>query len=342
VTSSTPGVGRLLGLIVSMAGLVAAGACGGSSHPSSSTAGPATTVSTSGIGSSGGCAPSASAAGSGTLSLPLGGGSRTVIVHVPSGLSPTAKTALVLNLHGSGSTAAEQEVFTGMDRTADADGFLVAYPQGLIPNGSGFDWNVPGVPLFGGRPVPAGAADDVSALTQLVTALEARYCIDPARVFATGFSDGARLSSQLACDASTTFAAVAPVSGLRRPTPCPGTRPVPIVAFHGTADPVDPYAGNGQAYWTYSVLQAAQLWAVQDACAGPAATSLPASGVTLTQYSGCHNGASVELYTIQGEGHEWPGGPTMPAALTRTLGPQSSTVDANTTMWAFFQAHPLR
>ena len=47
----------------------------------------------------------------------------------------------MLNLHGSGSTAAQQEVFSGMDRVADAGGFIVAYPQGAIASGSGFDWS---------------------------------------------------------------------------------------------------------------------------------------------------------------------------------------------------------
>ena len=58
----------------------------------------------------------------------------------------------------------------------------MAYPQALIPQGSGFDWNVPGVPLVGGEAVPAGAADDVAFLTQLVTSLRHAYCINPERV----------------------------------------------------------------------------------------------------------------------------------------------------------------
>jgi polyhydroxybutyrate depolymerase len=245
----------------------------------------------------------------------------------------------VLNLHGSGSTAAQQEALTGMDTSADQDGFLVAYPQGLIPSGAGFDWNIPGVPLFGGAPVPAGAADDVTFLTGLVTDLSGRYCVDSARVFATGLSGGGRMASQLACDASSTFAAVAPVAGLRLPSPCPATRPVSVVAFHGTADPVDPYGGHGQAYWTYSVPTAAQGWATRDGCPGPQTDT--GTGYTLTHYGGCASGTTVDLYSIDGEGHEWPGGPHLPSSITRVLGPQSDAIDANTAMWSFFSAHPL-
>jgi polyhydroxybutyrate depolymerase len=133
----------------------------------------------------------------------------------------------------------------------------VAYPQAAISDGRGYDWNVPNVPLVGGRPVPKGAANDVSFLEKSITYLESRYCVDAGRVFVTGVSGGGRMASQLGCDASTVIAAIAPVAGLRRPTPCPARRAVPVVAFHGTADPVDPYAGHGQRYWTYSVPEAA-------------------------------------------------------------------------------------
>jgi polyhydroxybutyrate depolymerase len=275
-----------------------------------------------------------------TLSLSIGGFTRTVIVHDPASTSKT-KRPLVLNLHGSGATALDQELFSGMNFTSDADGFIVAYPQGLIPDGTGFDWNVPGVPLTGGRAVPAGSANDVTFLTKLVGVLESKYCINKDEVYATGFSGGAREVSQLACDESGVFAAVAPVSGLRRPTPCPTTRAVPVIAFHGSNDEVDPFAGHGEAYWTYSVSTAAKDWAKQDHCSKKTTSSTPSKDVKLTAYAGCASGAAVELYEVMGEGHEWPGGPVMPATITSELGPQSSAIDANAVMWSFFEAHPL-
>jgi len=242
----------------------------------------------------------------------------------------------VLNMHGSGSTAETQEKFTGMDATADSAGFIVAYPQALIPDGTGFDWNIPRARLIRGRAVPAGAADDVSFLTTLVGRLGRRYCIDAHRVYATGFSGGARMSSQLGCDTSNVFAAVAPVSGLRLPTPCPAKQAVPVISFHGTVDPVDPYAGHGASYWTYSVPPAKVDWARHDGCASSPTVSHPASTVTLTTYAGCRNGATVELYSIKGEGHEWPDGPPLPRPYLAVLGPQSTAVDADRLIWAFF------
>jgi polyhydroxybutyrate depolymerase len=300
-------------------------------RPSSSTA-PAVAVSSAGCGA---------AAPGGTLDLRVGGRPRTVIVHLPPGYRPGVRTSLVLNFHGSGSTAQEQELFTGMDATADAGDFIVAYPQAVIADGTGDDWNIPGEPLIGGRAVPAGAPDDVVFAADLVSVLSQRYCIDRSRVYAVGFSGGARLASQLACDASNVFAAVAAVSGIRHPSPCPASRPVPVIAFHGTADPVDPYRGHGQAYWVESVPAAAADWARQNGCSPNPVTAVVHPGATSTRYEGCRHGATIELITLAGEGHEWPGGPALPRRITRRLGPQSDAVSADATLWAFFVAHPM-
>jgi len=320
-------------------------ACSSSTMSSSTTAttSAGTTVTTTpqvAAAPSPGCGTAASP-GTVTLTPTIDGKQRLAIVHVPTGYRATTPVPLVLNMHGSQSTALQQEGLTGMDATADADTFIVAYPQGDITAGTGFEWNVPDEPLLGGAAVPAGSPDDVSFLTQLVTLLGQRYCIDTNRVFATGFSGGARMASQVACDASNVFAAVAPVSGLRLPSPCPSTRPVPVIAFHGTADPVDPYAGNGQPYWTYSVPVAAQRWGSHNGCAATPQRRNFAPTVVITQYAPCTANAEVELLTIAGEGHEWPGGPHLPRSITRVLGPQSTAVSANDEMWQFFEAHPL-
>jgi len=294
-------------------------------------------------------APSAKAATSGCAGsspgtaisqFKINGFMRTVIVHVPVGYTNRTKLPLVLNLHGSGATAADQDVFSDMDVSANENDFIVAYPQGLISDGTGFDWNVPGQPLVGGRAVPKGSANDVKFLTSLVGVLEHTYCVNPSAVYATGFSGGARMVSQLACDESTIFAAVAPVSGLRHPTPCPAKRAVPVISFHGSDDHVDPFGGHGEAYWTYSVSTAAKEWAAQDHCSS-SPTTTTSTDVVLSTYSKCAKGAQVELYEITGEGHEWPGGPTMPSSITGLLGPQSDAVSANALMWSFFSSHRL-
>lgn len=263
-----------------------------------------------------------------TITVVSAGRSRIVVVRIPA--HTDRPVALVLNMHGSGGTAADEEIFSGMDQAADANGFIVGYPQGAIPLGGGFAWNVPGQPLSGGTPVPSDAADDAAFLADAIAAIEQKYGVDPKRVYATGMSGGARMASQVGCDLSAILAAVAPVAGLRFPAPCNSARPVPLISFHGTADAVNPYDGGGDAYWTYSVPIAAERWASHDGCGSTPVVSQAAPGVRLTSYVGCAGVAAVDLYTIDGTGHEWPGAPG-----------QTNAIDASTLMWRFFAAHPL-
>lgn len=262
------------------------------------------------------------------VTIVVDGQERRLLVHVPSRLERPA--ALVFNLHGSGGTPADEEALSDMDRVADQHGFLVAYAEGAIALGGGFAWNVPGQPLADGSSVAAGAPDDGVFLATAVTALGARYRIDPRRVFVTGMSGGGRMASQLACDLSRVIAAAAPVAGLRFPEPCASARRAPIISFHGTADTVNPYGGDGPPYWTYGVVTAAERWAAHDGCDAVPVVSSPATGVELRVYPGCLDGSTVALYTVTGAGHEWPGGPQQSAAL-----------DASAIMWDFFAAHPL-
>ena len=277
--------------------------------------------------------------GSTTLALTVNGFKRTVVVHVPQATTNVLPLPLVLNLHGTDGSAAGQEALTNMDATSDAKNFIVAYPQALIPVTTGFAWNVPGFPLYGNKAVPLNAANDVVFLSHLPKILEQMYCIDPAAVYATGYSGGAREVSQLACEASNVFAAVAPVDGLRRPTPCSAKRAVPIIAFHGSADPINPFAGHGQSYWTYSVSTAALYWARQDRCSTRPTVAAPVPGVRLTSYTRCSQGSVVRLYEILGEGHQWPGGPPVSPAQIALLGPQSNALNANAVIWSFFASH---
>ncbi len=75
---------------------------------------------------------------------------------------------------------------------------------------------------------------DVKFLTQLLDHLEAELCIDTSRVFSVGMSNGAQLSSLLACRLPNRIAGIAPIAGVEFNEPCHG-RPVPVIAFHGVA-----------------------------------------------------------------------------------------------------------
>ena len=98
--------------------------------------------------------------------------------------------------------------------------------------------------------------NDVQFLSRDSEVVSRRFCTATRRTYATGFSGGARMVSALACRIADKLAAIAPVAGLRagRPAPdepsvpevhdCLPARPVPVLAFHGQQDFVNPYLGN--------------------------------------------------------------------------------------------------
>jgi polyhydroxybutyrate depolymerase len=122
---------------------------------------------------------------------------------------------------------------------------------------------------------------------------------------------------------------------------CADSIPVPMIAFHGTADPIVPYVG-GKVWIAPEPFPAVSKWAADWArrnhCRPMAFDSLVTSDVTRSEYTGCAGNATVVLYTVKGGGHQWPGGKPI---LPWFLGPMSHSIDATSLMWAFFQEHPL-
>jgi polyhydroxybutyrate depolymerase len=229
---------------------------------------------------------------------------------------------LVINLHGLNSNAAQQERLSGMSRKADAAGFIVAYPEGL---GDPQTWH------FG--PGTEGAAD-LAFAHDLIMGLEQRLDIDSARIYATGISNGAQMANHLGCEMADVVAAIAPVSGgYFRAQRCDPIRPVPVIAFHGTADRVLPYAGQGQLL--LPVRDWAAHWAAHNGCGASPTISFQHGQVTGATWGGCHAGADVVLYTIDGGGHTWPG-----SKIALGLGITTQDISATDTIWEFFAAHP--
>ena len=128
----------------------------------------------------------------------------------------------------------------------------------------------------------------------------------------------------VACRLADRIAAVAPVAGLRAgraaapafaepdPGDCRPSKPVRVLAIHGTDDRTNPFPGGGGVRWGYSVEQAAARWATLDGCAVAPRSEAVSAHVTRLQFGGCAAG-TVTLYRIdapeaEGGGHIWPGG----------------------------------
>jgi polyhydroxybutyrate depolymerase len=282
------------------------------------------------------CAPRPGPNGERTISLDFGGITRTSIVHVPPGYSPDHGAALVLNFHGFTSDGLQEEVLSRMNAASDQLGFIVAYPYGV-----GASWNAG---------TCCGTAwtdsvDDVHFVRTLMTELSQSYCLDSRRIYATGMSNGGFLSHRLACEASDVFAAVAPVAGvLGIPmSECHPGRPVPILHFHGKADPVVPYDGGNPVVDIglnpvkfASVAETMNAWRTIDGCTGGEEVLYDVGDARCVSWGGCKGGAHVVLCSIEGGGHTWPGGVPVPP-----LGHTSADLSATLAMLGFFAAHPM-
>jgi poly(3-hydroxybutyrate) depolymerase len=172
---------------------------------------------------------------------------------------------------------------------------------------------------------------------------KSEYCIDPKRVFATGFSNGGFMSHRLGCEMADTFAAIAPVSGVLGipTTSCLPSRPVPVLDIHGTADPVVPYDGGPALKLLppiqfMSVDDTVSFWRSANACLSPAAIDYQNGDATCLRWGDCSGGVAVELCTLLGDGHQWPDS----AIVVPGLGNASRSLNATSFIIDWFLAHP--
>jgi polyhydroxybutyrate depolymerase len=269
-------------------------------------------------------------AGASTHSIEVGGVSRMYIVYRPASLPAAAP--LVVMLHGGFGSASQAEKSYGWDAEADQGHFLVAYPDGL-----NHAWNTGGGCC--GTPGRTNV-DDVGFITAMVAAIERQIPVDTGRVYATGISNGGIMAYTLACRTSV-FAAIGPDSATELGS-CAAPGPLSVIHIHGTADTRIPYqGGQGQGVAHIdgpSVPSLNARWRAIDHCAAPVART---AGTVTTATASCPGGRAVELITIAGAGHQWPGSAPKPL-IQRILGtdPPSTALDATQVIWQFFAAHP--
>ncbi len=282
--------------------------------------------------------------------LRVGDRERTYAVYVPAALA--RRPALVLALHGSMGDGEQMRAGTyyAFDELADRHGFAVAYPDGFEAH-----WN------DCRRVAPYRAntldIDDVGFLRALVARLEAELDVDPARVYATGMSNGGQMAYRLALEAPDLVAAVAPVAaGLpdAASLDCSARgQPIAVLILNGTMDPMNPFGGGRVALYgiwgdrgtVVSSDASAAYWA---ALAGhrappqrhryPDASPGDGSWAELLTF-GDGPGPEVAHLVVHGGGHTFPH-PRW--RYPRCIGPTNHDLDAASEIWAFFarQRHP--
>jgi polyhydroxybutyrate depolymerase len=279
-------------------------------------------------------APAAAApvpVGSSAHVITVGGVTRSYLVYRPAALPAAAP--LVVMLHGGFGSGSQAEKSYTWDAEADSGHFLVAYPDGLDRA-----WNAGGGCC--GTPGRTGT-DDIGFITAMVSAISRAVPVNRDRVYATGISNGGIMAYDLACH-TTIFAAIGPDSATELGG-CPDPAATSVIAIHGTADKNIPYdggEGDGVAQIDGPAVPAVNAsWRRTDRCAAPAVTT---AGTVTTSVAACPGGRAVQLITIAGAGHQWPG--AVPSPLVQRLlhtDPPSSALNATQVIWAFFAAHAL-
>jgi polyhydroxybutyrate depolymerase len=257
---------------------------------------------------------------------------RPYIAYVPVNYLPGTPAPLLVMFHGMGSTAEAHEAWLHLSALADEKTFLYAYPRGTV--------DVTGKRFWEGTDACCdiwdSKVDDVAYASAVIDDMEARYSVDPRRIYLFGHSNGGYMVHRLACDIGPRLAGVVSLAGLtyKDAAKCKTTSRLAVLQIHGDADENMNYNGGSVgAPWMApypSAHETVALWGAKNGCGALASTGqtldldskLAGAETTVERYGGCTAGA-VELWTIRGGRHQ-------PALNPRWYEP----------VWAFLSAHP--
>lgn len=270
--------------------------------------------------------------------MKVAGEERYYLLTVPAG-TDDEPAPVVFDFHGLMEGAELAAKASRLPELGTEEGFITVVPNG---RGNPVAWDF--------TPDPE-TNPDMAYVADMLDTLEAEQCVDTSRVYATGLSNGAMMTSAIACAYPDRFAAVAPVAGVM--ANCETTdRPVPMLAFHGTADPILLFNGgvgdlggllSGKA--DASDVPAADIegegypasvadWAIRNGCEDAFIDEQVDDDVIRRTYD-CPEGADVVFDIVEGGGHTWPGS-ELNAQLGAIMGPTTMSVDASAAMWEFF------
>ena len=277
------------------------------------------------------------------------GDNRWYLVTTPPAHDGTTPVPLVLDFHGLTEGATVHALHSELSAFAVANDFVVAFPQGT---GDPLRWNA--LPTSAEQNVDG--TGDLAYVDAVLDQLENDLCIDTSRVYATGLSNGAGMSSLLACARPDRFAAVAPIAGLRPPLECDAATTTPVLSIHGTIDPILIYNGGvgdlnsllggaGIEATPAAVIDgpgypaAARAWATHNGCAPDPVVTAVGDDVQHWVFD-CPSSSDVEFYVVIDGGHTWPGS-EFSRQIANIVGPTTFTISANQVMWDFFTRQRL-
>ena len=259
-----------------------------------------------------------------------GGFFREFIQYIPQSINENGENApIVFVLHGY--TSYDDWIFdySNFQTQADEHCFILIYPQGTIYQPTGeTHWNVGGW-------TSQSTTDDIDYIDSIIDYLDGNYLVNLNRIYSTGMSNGGFMSYVLACQLSHRIAGIASVTGTMTNQTfdeCDPKHPMPVMQIHGAKDNTVPYEGNDNMKPIDDVME---FWVNYNACnATPSETTIEDNdddglGGTLSVYNGCMNDVSVELYYLDGLGHQWPS----------IKGTRVFDIDSASVIWEFFSKY---
>ena len=265
--------------------------------------------------------------GENILSIKSGNHTRQYFLYIPAGYDGKKPIPLVLLFHGMGGSPKAILEFTGFSDLAERKTFVIAAPEGIYPIGGRNAWNVR---------LDPGGVNDVEFVKEIIREISLKAAIDKKRIYSTGFSAGARMTVRLACELPNVLAAIGVVTNLLTLESCANIRPMPVIAFHGTADRIGIPMKDVEA--------SAVWWAEHNGCNKTPTANKISEDVTQKTYGGCKGDAEVIFYHINKGGHVWPDPPTAEQLVKAgRIKAEEINKDINATnlIWSFFEAHPL-
>jgi polyhydroxybutyrate depolymerase len=166
-----------------------------------------------------GCARAPSQPGVTTRTVQSGGRTRTFQLTIPASYDGRSPLPVVFALHALSVTYVAAPLLADFADMAKRYAFIAVAPSGLL-NGPTPFWLA----------APVADSYDVRFISDLLEWLDDNLCVDEARVYSTGQSNGAQMSSALACRLGDRITAVAPVDGVEFYDACHGP-PVAVIAF---------------------------------------------------------------------------------------------------------------
>lgn len=237
---------------------------------------------------------------------------RSFYVHLPEN-APTEPLPVLIAMHGGGGTAPAFATYTGLSPDADAAGYILVYPNGNGRLGERLlTWNAGNCCAYAYEQ----GFDDVAFIAAMIDYVNENYNSDPSRVYLTGHSNGAMMSYKAACelDIESPIAGIAPVGGAMNLEICTPQAPMSVLIIHGTNDDHVRYEGGAPLVSVdpnprvdQPVSYARDFWVDFNQC-NAAPTIIESEFVRREVYTGCANGVRVEVATLIGGEHAWPGG----------------------------------